>query len=527
MKKLMTLFLLINLSAHATYYNSVFDLKNLGAVGQNNHVGAFKAGGIFGGGDFKWIRGTNTGVTEFMGYIIKPARGTEGYWIREGVNEIAPEMFGADHTGRYLTQDGITNGNALVYWPGLHVDVATWTWDQLGLQMGMYYMRVSGDVTGTITPTTFSMSGNGFYSDYYIKGTVKLQLPYITSSNNSKRLTYSFRNITIRTLNTPSVSIFSDTSQLNYSFNENVLNTRVFYFDNVNVYNNIDNSGVNGGNGIMIDGSYNSVIQNCKTFKMDTGIIARFCQKITIRDCDMIFPKYLGYFVGATTATLPGSSGYGCCNAAKMYDNKVKFGGDANCIGILADGNSEMIIQGGVLEGTGAVGECGIYLDALTHGSEHVKTFKILSVHVEIGVNGITGKSMEDVFKFKSNGCHIEINDMNYQGVIDSGYITALAGWGGSNYVYVKHVTNLQAGPTDYWKLCNQNGTNTWWTFGEGAVAKASTNFSWLNAQYWRNNGWNTVPGFAPSVSINGNAAYSVISTTLNSTYRVWEYRLN
>jgi hypothetical protein len=504
MKKLIYLSFLLSLliqPVSATYYQSVFDLKN-GTPRQIHQIGSFSGKSVYGGGRYVWVNSPATSVTEILGYIVKSNQTTVGYWQRE--DAITPEALGADHSQKKLQDDGITQEAANKYWGsqlaymGKTVDVTKDTWDWLALQMYCYKMSVEfgGVLSGSWTSRPFYIDGYKGIRTAFINDTL--------SGYNSVTQGYVMAVEDLKVFATnPKKWVFEDPTD-----DDGIkVNVKRMYKNVIIASNTV---AANGG-GIQIGWSYNNLLTGCDVANVDTCFGIRFALNTTFIDCNAQYPSKVGFYAGNMNDLTEHAS-----HAVKFYGCRAKLNGNAGEIGFYLHGIDGANIQDCIIEGSTSSTTKGIYFDNYTLNPTTVKTLDVTNLHFEID-----GGVPQCALFLKLGGGKVFVN---YKGgfvlsTFQNGLIEANTATQGS----IIRVSCINDNYYNF-KMADKTGGNVFWQF-DNVVPPNYTGYasaSWDAAGAWCSNVGFTKPVFA-SKSVGLGSIYPYQSNVTNATYRAWE----
>lgn len=354
------------------FFNTFYDLKT--ATAYNTHtIGTFDTNTSTGGGTFRWVKATNTSITDIPGFRIKPSGTTTGYWERVYDGDVNVGWFGTINTASQgtLASYGFSQPQLDARYGVANLVLTTDTYDTAAIKYAFYLMQ---EVRGFQSLKFES-------KDYYLTSTCYLPGLFTPAPTDNVTYTIVGNNALIRyhsSLSTP-IDYFSGRLPAN-STEATDLQRRTFVIRNFLMRGQGDLTIGSGKACIMLGESYNSLVENNNIYYACIGIKARFCMNTIIQHNNIVNYRGDGIFVtygsdwGGTTAN-------GASNHTSIYKNRLR-GYPASGKGIHVRGASGIVIDGNIWEGDPVnAGTHAVYFD--NAGATTVKECTIKSTHIE------------------------------------------------------------------------------------------------------------------------------------------------
>lgn len=486
------------------HYQTLLDLKK-STTKANHLINRFHTSSPYGGGWFMWQKGSNVGVTEIPGIVVKPSTGTEGYWIRQEYlngQPFTPEMFGASCTQSTMLAQGWSQADATACYPGITVTVGTDSADTVAIQAMFNAMfAVSNSTNSQVKTCTFSGR------DYFLSKACTIpRFPGTMPDNSPNRMVRFVINgngARIRPLTTQTFAFFqseisSAADNENGQADRNIT-IRDFTFD-----------GASAGSGgtsycLKLYGGTNNKIEGCHFKGCDYGLWLGFVINNVIDTCFAQGNRDCGYYIGISHGANDSQS-----NVTKMTMCKSTQYSTATSRGVIVSNSNNVELNGMVFEGSYKYGVELVYTGSTWN------TFKISNVHWEA-----------------KPGSTLLYNQKVHQVIID--YVES----GAPNTVlvesnpsvdvfyYISNIGYVQPG-VKFAHRGNPDATSFWF-FNNVAAA----NNTIKDAANWVTTSGYSVPNYTPVQYVNGDTTTRVQRTQVTQNgvlpagesekSRVWE----
>ena len=481
------------------HYQTLLDLKR-STTKANHLISRFHTSSPNGGGWFIWQKGSNAGITEIPGIIVKPVALTDGYWIRQEYLQgipYTPEMFGAaSYQGTMLAQ-GWTQSDANTVFQGMTVTVGTDTADTVAIQAMFNAMfNVSSTANSDIKACNFSGR------DYFLnKACTMPRFPGDTSGTTAPgrmvRFVLEGNGARIRPLTTQNFALFqseilSDVDNENKQADRNIT-IQNFTFD-----------GVAGSGGtsycLKLYGGTNNIIRSCHFKGCDYGLWCGFVINNIIDTCFAQHNSTCGYYIGINGGA---NSGQSNCTRITMCKSTQQ---GVNRKGFIIDNSNNVELNGITLEGAHKYGIQLVYTGTT------VNTFKASNIHWE-SLPGSTLLYNERVHQVILD--YIESGSPNTVLVESNPSVDV--------FYYISNIGYPQTG-VKFAHRGNPDATSFWFFNNVAAF-----NNTIKDAANWVTTSGYSVPNFAPVENVNGNTMTRVQRTQVlnnmagGSTARLWE----
>lgn len=488
------------------FFNTFYDLKT--ATAYTTHtVGTFDTNTSSGGGTFRWVKATNTSITDIPGFRIKPSGTTTGYWERVYDGEVNVGWFGTINTSAQgtLASFGFTQPQLDARYGSANLVLTTDTYDTAAIKYAFYLMQ-----------TQAGFQSIKFESkNYYITSTCYLP-GLFQSSPNPVYYTIDGNGATIRAHGTLSTAIDYFGSRLPANSTEAATwQARAFHISKFVMYGQGNLTIGTQAACICLGESYNSVITNNIISYAGYGIKARFCMNTVISHNNVVNYRLDGIFA-TYGSDWGGSTSNGASNHTTIYKNRLR-GYPASGKGIHARGASGIVIDGNIWEGDPvSAGTHAVYFD--NAGATTVKECTIRSTHIErphnaggafFYVRGTTGMYTIEKPYVQYAGTLVEV-------ATQSGYPEIkLSGIG-----YIPNACKLKSDTNARWIvehniLPSVYGINTDATLRTGAWTAGDNSTIWYTG--YRSTTSNTINSGTKTFAITPNA----VGYTAGSTIRI------
>ncbi len=368
MKKIIFLLLIVSGLTGCAFANQVqyfWDLSKA-VTGQGHNVMTFDKNTSTGGGFFRWVKGSNVGVTNIAGLRIKPTTTTIGWWERVYNGPIDPAFFGTQNVASPSTLQtlGISQGTADTRYGTGVVDVTVDTYDRAAIQFAY-------NLLGTWPYSSILFSCN----TYYVNRANFLPETSTGTPGNFGTYQVNWNGSVFKTTNN---NVFSMVSRVVASFADGNLAI------NYGTYNFSNGSFIGTGDfatGIEFDAGYNCHFDNLRFNNLRNGLVLRWClnTQISWPRCD-VYRK--GIALEYLTVSGGSNSNSNCHNSFIDHPHLEATHGCDYGLYLLA--NDGLIVESPIFEQSESGGtyfNYGCYFNY--NGNNNVGQFRINNVHLE------------------------------------------------------------------------------------------------------------------------------------------------
>jgi len=360
------------------FFNTFYDLKT--ATAYNTHtVGTFDTNTSSGGGTFRWVKATNTSITDIPGFRIKPSGTTTGYWERVYYGAASVGWFGTINTASQgtLASFGFSQPQLDARYGVANLVLTTDTYDTAAIKYAFYLMQERRNFQSIVFES----------KDYYLTSTC--YLPGLFTPNSTRNINYSIDGNGAFIYDHSSVSTPMDYfgSRLPANSTEaSAWQRRRFIIHNF-LFNGQGAVATGSGKAaILLGESYNSRIYDNHFEYVDTAIKARFCMNTDIYHNNIV--NHTGDAIVVTYGSdWGGTTANGASNHTRIIKNRI-YGNINSGKGIYVIGASGIVIDDNIWEGDlsianplGIAGTYAVYFD--NGGAGTVKECTIKSTHIE------------------------------------------------------------------------------------------------------------------------------------------------
>lgn len=457
MKRIIFILLLFaTCTANAEFLKDYDALKNSRNYNEPHYVGMADPVSNKGGGLFSWV--TDDLRPEAWGIILKSTEeGKQGSWVRQDLTRISPDWLGACNiqktksgqspTFRNLGYDEETiRRRYFMYIKDISLDD---TPDWAALQLACRFQELGYEaITLSALP-------------YYINRSVIL--PETRKNNETRHFILEGNGAEIYQVDNTAISFFY-TLPSSQKISQDIFTARRFTLRNFSIYGKAPAG--SGSKGIVIGGTFHSLLEDIVCSNLDTGIVLRHAMSTVIKRCNSVNCFSVNYFFGSGYGVWPGATAINSSsNQSQVVSSRsVAYTRQDACVVIMH--SSECRVDDFTLDG----GE-------KKHTNYVVYINTGLATTVKDGyVKGIHGEAMTDsaLVKFRGNGNALfEVSDLYIQypcTLVELEVPTGYAQVNCSHFIYFPDKSNFaNKGNGGTWKFEDVlRGKPVNWKAGEG-----------------------------------------------------------
>ncbi|MBL7923748.1 MAG: hypothetical protein JNL88_06090 [Bacteroidia bacterium] len=375
-----------NLHVKAGFLRYLDELESCDAYEEVQYVKSLDSLSPGGGGSFVWV--ANDLRPGMWGWRMKSAQaGKAGTWVRQDVQALSPDWFGARHLKNTLSEETPTFRN-------LGYDEQT---------IRKRYFQYIPDISLDDTPDwaalqmTFLALGHGVFAahlspgDYYINRT--LRLPELTRQTDNTIYLIEGNGCTLTSINKAGFC-FLESMPVNQREGLNVFTARRFHISNLILRGKAEAGA--GSVGIRIGATFHSLFENLHLANLDTGIVLRHAMSSEIYRCNAINCYRVCYYLGSGKGAWPGADAPNSgSNQSRVIASRM-FAYPGQYAGVMISNSSECRVEDFTLDG-GAKRNTAFVIHVNTGGTTTVKDAYVKGIHGEAAVDSA-------LVKFRGSG---------------------------------------------------------------------------------------------------------------------------